>query len=235
MTRICLLLIGVVALWSFNSPMIASQTVNHGQELVFRVLLDGKPIGMHRFQFDVQDGRETVIISADFKVTFLAIPVYSYEHRNRELWSNGCLQAIEAYTDDNGDESYVKGQRNGIVFEVVTHHETMALQSDCVMSFAYWDRRILHQEKLLNAQTGDYLRVDIEDSGNEQLRLEQMEIAARRFNLTNEDKGIDISLWYSAESGRWLSLESRVDGRVIRYLPMGYRPALSGSFIGNGE
>ncbi len=219
MTRPSLLLAGIAALLLHNLPVFALQAASQRQELIFQVWLDDEPIGMHSFRFTTHASHETVDIRADFDVTFLTIPVYSYDHRNRETWSNGCLEMIEAYTDNNGDEYRVHGQRSGAVFELITLGETTELQNDCVMSFAYWDQRILRQNKLLNAQNGDYLPVETKAAGTEQLQLGHTQVSARRYDLRNQDKGIDISIWYGIESGHWLSLESRVDGRVIRYLP----------------
>ncbi len=213
------LLAGMTTLLLQNPLAGASQTISHNQELVFQVLLDDKYIGTHSFRFASHGGRETVDINADFDMTFLAIPIYSYDHRNRETWNNGCLETVKSHTDDNGDEYRINGRHIGSVFEVVTRHEVVELQSDCVMSFAYWDRRILSQNKLLNSQTGDYLPINIKAVGTEQLQLDRAKVTAQRYNLRSEDKGIDISIWYNAESGKWLSLESRLDGRVIRYLP----------------
>jgi hypothetical protein len=52
------------------------------------------------------------------------------------------------------------------------------------------------------------------------LKLPERSVAADIYRLRNADEQIDISLWYARADGRWLSLESRVEGgRVIRYLP----------------
>lgn len=211
-----LLLAGALAL-----PGASIATTEPASELLFRVLLDDKDIGVHRFSVARQGDRELVEIEADFRVTFLAIPVYRYDHRNREIWRDGCLLRIESKTDDNGDEFRVEGEDLGERFVVATQDETTELDADCVMSFAYWNREFLTQGSLLNAQTGDYLPVDIEELGIESLRLGDESVEARRYRLSNRDEEIDISVWYATDTGRWLSLESRVGGkRVLRYQPL---------------
>ena len=226
MAKSKLLMAGITALGLQNLQAVAAtQPVDRSEELVFQVLLNDKDIGQHSFRVETAAGRETVDINAEFDVTFLAIPVYSYDHRNRETWRGGCLETIEAFTDDNGDESRVEGQRRDSGFELAAAGKTIELQSDCVMSFAYWDKRILSQSRLLNSQTGEYLPIEIETVGTEQLQLGNGRVDADRYNLRNRDEDIDISIWYDVESEEWLSLESRVDGRVIRYLPAEYRTA----------
>lgn len=202
-------------------PGAVAATAEPAGELLFRVLLDDKDIGVHRFLVAREDERELVRIEADFDVTFFAIPVYSYDHRNRETWNNGCLERIESRTDDNGDEFRVEGEDRGDRFVVSTQDATIELEADCVMSFAYWNRDFLSQARLLNAQTGEYLPVSVEELGTETLRLGDASMMARRYRLLNREEEIDINVWYDAGSGRWLSLESRVGGdRVLRYLPL---------------
>lgn len=223
MTRKLLLCLTSLALGTMAWNVNGSQTTTAGeQELRFRVLLNDKEIGFHSFRVDNRGDLETVDIEADFDVTFLAIPVYSYDHRNREVWVDGCLDRIASMTDDNGDRYQVEGQRQAGEFVVSTGQAQVELQADCVMTFAYWNPRFLGQSRLLNAQTGEYLPIEIVAAGSEQIELGGEPVAARRYNLRNRDQEIDISIWYRAESDEWLSLESRVDGRVIRYLPAGY-------------
>ena len=79
---------------------------------------------------------------------------------------------------------------------------------------------MLEQRALLNAQTGEYLPIEVEYVGEESLDLDGKTVRAIRYQLRNTDEEIDITVWYESVSKRWLSLESRVGGdRVIRYLP----------------
>jgi len=196
-------------------PMQASE------ELHFRVLLDDKEIGHHIFRVTDHAGNQTVDIRAEFDVTFFAIPVYSYAHDNREVWKNGCLSEIISRTDDNGKKFLVEGEAKGGLFSVATREMNRQLQSKCVMTFAYWNREFLQQSRLLNAQTGDYLSVNVDFEGTEPLRVGKDTIPALRYRLRNQEKKLDITVWYQKSSGRWLSLESKVGrGKLIRYLPV---------------
>lgn len=203
----------------FAASAAATQVAREGEELIFRVLLNNREIGFHSFKVAAEAKRQTVDINADFDVTFFAIPVYSYDHNSREIWSNGCLEKIASFTEDNGDEYAVNGELNGNAFKVTTRNDQLQLENSCVMTFAHWNKDFLRQAQLLNAQTGEYFPVEISFKGIEQLPLGSEKVSARRYNLRNKEQGIDISVWYEASSSQWLSLESRVDGRVIRYLP----------------
>ena len=191
------------------------------QEFNFKVLLDDREIGFHRFQVTRQDDRQTVDIEADFKVTFFAIPFYRYGHSNQEVWQSGCLESIQSTTNDNGDSFSVDGRRDQAGFSISTQSDAFNLNGSCVMTFAYWNMEMLEQSALLNAQTGEYLPVEIEFSGEEVLKFDDQSVSASRYRLRNSDQELDISIWYETGTGRWLSLESRVaDDRIIRYLPV---------------
>ncbi len=192
-------------------------------DLEFRVLLGEKDIGRHSFRVTGDGERAVVDIDADFEVTFLAIPVYRYRHTNREVWRDGCLASIASRTDDNGELQSLEGEVGEDSFVLRTRNGSRDLEAGCVMTFAYWNPDFLNRTALLNAQTGDYVAVDVERAGLDDLRLEKSRFRAERYRLSNADEGIDISLWYEADTRRWLALESRVDGKVIRYVPV--RPA----------
>jgi len=185
------------------------------REWRFRVLLDEAEVGTHTFRVEERDGERRVASDARFTVKFLFFDAYTYSHRARERWQGECLSGIEARTDDNGESLAVRGARRGAHFEVATHDGTARLPG-CVMSFAYWNPRMLAQPRLLNAQTGEYTEVKIEPLGEETLSVRGAPLRARRYVLSAEDFRID--LWYAA-SDEWVQLESRTSGgRVLRYL-----------------
>jgi hypothetical protein len=197
------------------------------QEWRFRVFLDDREIGTHEFRVRADGGIERVEIDARFDVRFLFINAYRYRHQNVEVWQDGCLQRIEAQTDDNGDLLQVSGRTDSAGFVVDGARGDTVLDNDCVASFAYWNPEILDAGRLLNAQTGEYVNVDIEIAAEERLVVDGRELPARRYTVAMEDGY--ISLWYHRDNGQWLALESPTPGgRLLRYepiqLPFGPQP-----------
>jgi hypothetical protein len=180
----------------------------------FQVLLDGKPIGSHRFQVTGQASETTLLSEADFKVTVLAVPVYRYRHVSQESFQDGCLQRLEASTTENGAHHEVRGSLSDSAFVVMTPQGASRLPA-CIMTFDYWNPRILQQSHLLNPQTGAYVPVVITHLGAEVLAIEGKPEPAEIYLLVAD--AMKIKLWYSADE-RWLALESPTpDGRLMRY------------------
>ena len=195
----------------------AGQAADAPREWRFRVLLNDKHIGHHSFRVSQQEGLEQVEIEANFDVRILFINAYSYRHRNIERWAGECLAEIRSTTEDGGESFSVAGAAREGRFVLDTQSGGQELASECVRTFAYWDPRLLDAPRLLNAQTGEWVDVQIADGGVEQLQVNGKSISARRYLLQMPEG--TISLWYGPQD-QWLALEAPAPGgRVLRYVP----------------
>jgi hypothetical protein len=187
------------------------------REWEFRVLLDGDEIGYHRFELTSDGPLSRVRSEASFLVRVLFFDAYRYRHENEELWRDGCLEAIDARTRVNGKSLAVRGERDERGFVVATEDEREVL-GQCVMSFAYWKPEFLDQERLLNAQTGEYMPVDIAPETEETLEIGGRPFPAVRYSLNAGEMA--MRLWYTPDR-EWLALESTTKGgRLLRYEPV---------------
>lgn len=194
----------------------AAMAAEPAKQWDFRVYLDDREIGYHRVRMTPQEDGTRVSTEARFDVKFLFISAFRYEHRSDEMWRDACLYGIDARTDKNGDELFVRGEASGDGISVQTPDGERQLPG-CVRSFAYWDPELLQTTRLLNAQTGAYQPVQIEALGQASLDVDGREIDARKYRLMVDNSAVD--LWYTPEM-EWLALESTTrDGYRIRYLP----------------
>ena len=210
-----ILAIAVPLTASLGLPVHASVT-EEVRNLNFNVFLDDRDIGFQRFTVTPTAEGTRIDTEARFEVKFLRITAFAYDHRNTELWRDGCLQAITARTDSNGKQQVVNGRDRGSAFVVATAEGEQRL-GDCVASFAYWDRNLLLQrQRLLNSQTGEYTPVRIDRLGQGQVRIAEREVTVQRYAIRGQ--GIDISLAYTVDGGEWVSLDSKLEsGRTLRY------------------
>jgi hypothetical protein len=196
-----------------SSPDASATGTGNGREWNFRVLLDDKEIGWHRYVVRA-DGESTAVESrAQFDVRFLFLNAYRYRHEARERWRGACLDALESRTETNGSVEEVAA---------ATYDETLVVAGPsgdarlggCVMSFAYWDPRVLRATRLLNSQTGELMPVRVDERGTERLTVAGRAVPATRHRLSAPD--LQIDLWYA--DGRWVALEALAPGgRMLRY------------------
>lgn len=183
----------------------------------FKVLLDGKPIGDHTFRVSRDGDTQRVEVDARFKVKVLFVTVYAYQLEDREVWRNGCLDEISSRTRVNGRGFSVEGTKSAGILRVAHGPEddaSITPITGCVMSFAYWDKAILRQDRLLNVQTGHYMKIRVDDLGPQAVEIQGEKIPAHHYRLRAEK--LDIDLWYGP-GGEWLQLESRIRGRTLKY------------------
>ena len=215
MLRICatILLASIVAYPAWSSTM---PTLQGTRTLTLDVFLDERPIGRQRFDLQPTTTGLRIVSAADFEVRILGFKAFGYTHRNQEEWRNGCLEKIRSSTDSNGRRYQVDGGLEGGTLTVVATGVT-AQMTDCVGSFAYWDKsQLVSREKLLNPQTGEYMSIKVTRQGEGVLRIDERDLPVESYALTG--KGIDIALHYSLVDGDWLGLDSRVEnGRTLRY------------------
>ena len=211
-------LLGGAAALLLGAASAAGADTGAELEWKFQVFLDKKEIGYHDYRVS-QDGTERQVdTEAQFDVKVLFIKAYSYRHQNTETWSDECLTAITAKTDANGDDFLVRGSRSGDAFSVDNGKEQSTLPG-CVMSFAYWNPALLQQDRLLNAQTGEYQDVEIREGDLRTFEVDGERIIAQQYDLVL-DNGT-ISVWYSTDNQRWVALDAPAKGkRRIRYEPI---------------
>ncbi|HYQ72482.1 MAG TPA: DUF6134 family protein [Gammaproteobacteria bacterium] len=207
---------GILAAWFAAIALPASGgAADAAKEWRFRVYLDDQEVGYHHFHLTQADTATRLISKAEMQVTFLKIPFFTYRHENIERWNGACLESIDSVTDENGERYRVNGNAGDDGFRV-TGSTGEAVLPDCISTFAYWDKAFLQQGSLLNAQTGEYIDVQVDYLGEQPISAGDTTRSAHRYRLETDD--LDLELWYSQE-GHWLALQSTVDGgRLLRYV-----------------
>jgi hypothetical protein len=208
-------LFAIVLLFGFGATGATVSPDEAQRSWQFDVLLDGSPIGYHRFDLMSRESELEVRSEASFDVRFLFINAFRYRHSNRELWEGECLRLIESSTRQNGEEFAVSGERLAEGLRVEANGKADQLDG-CVMTFAYWNPRFLEQTRLLHPQTGEYMSVDVQPLGREELTVRGESVIASAYQVKARD--VDITVYYS-DDDEWLGLESIAKGgRIIRYV-----------------
>lgn len=207
--------IGMAALIVLSIAAAAVRAAEAPRLWAFRVLLDGRPIGEHRFALSAaaSAAERTLSSEAEFTVRWLGLVVYRYRHRAVERWRGDCLAALSADTDDGGQRSSVAAVQEDAEFRVVSPATQLA--SGCVMSFAYWNPAIRGQGRLLNAQTGRIEAVTITPLQSRPSEPGLRDLAVQGLRITGLQQ--PITVWYTQEWD-WVGLDTVVEGgRQLSY------------------
>lgn len=174
------------------------------EEWKFDAVLNNKVVGQHVFTLE----NNKMISKADFHIEFLFMDIY-YQHKSEETWAEECLSSISSNTNDDGDLFEVNGNNDSGSFLITTKKDSFDLPS-CIMTFAYWNPKVLEQDNLLNAQNGQYLEVKTTMLKKENLLVRGKNITTNCYEMTASKDGqekLKIRLWYDQDM-QWVALKS---------------------------
>ncbi|MEM7023367.1 MAG: DUF6134 family protein [Pseudomonadota bacterium] len=200
--------------WFWPFPAIAT-TAN----LYFEARRNGDPIGHHAVRFSEKEGRLIVDIEISLAVTFAFIPLYRYQHENREVWTDGRLLRLDSKTDDDGDEHWVSARADGNEILVDSSAGRIDVPRDTLPT-SYWNEEMLTRDVWLDTQAGVLRRSRVEVLPPGPIVAAGREVEANRYRLAGD---IDCELWY--HKGRWSKLLfTASDGSTIDYLLLASSP-----------
>ncbi len=182
-------------------------TNTFAKEWAFDVYLDKTKMGTHTF---VLDDDNMMTSTANFKVNVLFFNAYSYNHLAKEQWHDDCLSTLEAETIENKIQTNVSGLLQNGFFKINVNNSKTQMLPACLMTFAYWNPKILSQNKLLNPQNAEYLTTKVKQMGTENINVKGVEIKTEHYylqGLSGNKAKLNIDLWYD-QNKNWVALQS---------------------------
>ena len=213
LSGILLILLGQISVASetTDGPVDAIQGVATSKgvdtNLAFKVFLNDREVGSHTYRLQQQGESLLVSSTMNLDFTILRVKKIKYRHQADEVWQGGCLVSLTSRTEKQGRNTTVDALTNASGLTVV-HSEGTAIIEGCAKGFAYWNPALLEANFLLNAESGEYVPVDISATHSSEDNITHMLI---------DSPQVDVHLQYDA-AGHWLSLESELQfGGLIRY------------------
>lgn len=177
------------------------------RQLTFDIRREGASIGRHAVRFSRDGDLLEVDIEIDISVSLALIPLFSYRHRNREVWRDGRLASLDSETDDDGEHLKVAVRRRGVGLWVEGTDGGFLAPAD-VLPTSYWNPRTVEQSRLLDSQHGRLLAVSPRLIGEERLPGGP----AWRYRLSGD---LNLDLWYAGDE--WAKIAFEVRGAAVSY------------------
>ncbi|MDA0785695.1 MAG: DUF6134 family protein [Proteobacteria bacterium] len=195
----------VVPAWADAAPQNGT--------LRFEVDFDGRPIGEHALTFESQpDGSLNVAIDIDLAIKFGPFTVFSYSQQNRTRWRGGQLVSLQSETDDDGTQHRLRAIAEAGALRVLTEEATFKVTASMLPS-TYWMASTVHQNQLLNSQTGELLEIAVRKLGRTSVAGPAGAIPATHYRM---DGDLEIDLWYD-DSDVLVGLAFEARGAQVAY------------------
>jgi len=166
--------------------------------LAFKVRRNDSDFGYHIIEFTTRsDGKLEIKVKIRFQVKVGPFTVFRYEHDNVEVWDDAGVYSIDAETNDNGEEEYLKVRR--VDGETMRIDGTLNQDPNAPLSLlpsTYWNIDTVAQSQLLSTENGKILEVTIEDKGPKSIMAKGRQIEARHYVITGT---LRMNVWYDAK------------------------------------
>ena len=167
---------------------------------IFTVGVDGKKAGDYQLTISrLADGSLATSAASDVRVTILAIPVYTYTYRGREVWKGGRLQHFESSGKEKGKEFAIRADADGSTLRVVANGVERRTRPEVWMTSCwqlpearYRNREVL----LLGCDTGADVQGHLQFVASESIKVAgQMQTCAHYRVM----KDVVHDVWYDGQ------------------------------------
>jgi hypothetical protein len=166
----------------------------------FSITVDGKSAGEYQMNIQRQaDGSVSMAASSNVRVTVLAIPVYTYSYRGKEIWKNGQLQHFESAGKEKGKEFSVRADVDGSALRVIangqehtTRHNVWTTSCWQLPPAAYRNNEIV----LMGCDTGAVSASRLQFIGTEKINVAGTETTCTHYRVVRDSAH---DLWYDAQ------------------------------------
>jgi hypothetical protein len=184
------------------------------QDIRFRALRAGSQIGDHKISFRTDGNRLVVETNVEMVVRVLMFTAFRFKHQSEEVWESGRLLSINSVTDDDGTFLRVSGGAVADGFRIVGPEGPFLAATTLMTSNTLWDRRVVREDRLLDAQRGGEIGLVAKQLDDEQVATPRGPTRASCYQMiTPPCAG---RLFYDAE-GRWVKALFELRGESIEY------------------
>lgn len=196
----------------------------------FTILRDGDDIGFHAIALNRDGADLRVAIDIEIVVRVLGIAAYRYEMRNREVWRDGALVAMDCAVNDDGERKTVRAVRDAQGLRVEGPLYTGAAP-DLAATTTYFTTEFLRRETWISTDNGELYPMTIAPDGSERIAVGAGgAVECARWRATN-NADFDVTLYYDSR-GEWASVAFDAGGKRAVYVPDSLDDSFASIWVG---
>lgn len=208
--RNCFMLVAAVVL---ATPAATAAPAGNAGEYTFTVLMDGSPVGHHRFAFECQGDRIEIREETEIEVRLAMIPIYAFEHEGRQVWEDGRAVRIDATTNVNGEKIDIRVRPNGEGY-IRTVNGRVDKFDDSTAVLAFWNKDTLKHHAFFSAMEDKTLDVSFQLVGQETIAVSGKQLETDHYRMVGDE---ERDLWFD-RAGRIVKLAFRRHGSEVEYV-----------------
>ena len=156
---------------------------------------DGAAIGTHRVTVSPDGEDVKVETETSLEVTLGPLTLYAMEHLRLEVWRDGELEEMTAYTDKNGDVYDIAITRDAEGYTRVINGRTDRFEPSMRL-LALWHEDLFEFSSFLSPMEDKTYKISVDFIGADKINLINRSVDAVAYRMSGDT---NRELWYDAE------------------------------------
>ena len=179
--------------------------------LEYELFRNNQPIGYHKFNFDREGNKLSIISEVSFKITKLGVDLYKYFAKSVENYDNGNFKSYTSKTKQNKKDRYVNIKIDNSDNKLII--DGSSYQGKANKNFivgTWWNHEIIQAKAQISGISGRIIEQTVTFIGKEEIKLGEKTFKTLRFNFKSSDeslpesKRLNTDIWYEEDTYLWV-------------------------------
>ena len=131
--------------------------------LEYELFRNNKSIGYHKFIFEREGKKLTILSDISFKITKLGVDLYKYAAKGEEKYNDGTFEGFKSKTDQNKKEKYVNISVDPQDKNLIIDGSSFKGKADKEMIIGtWWNHEIIKKKAQISAISGRIIKQKLE-------------------------------------------------------------------------
>ena len=205
-----LLSIAIYLLFAFKSFAHVEHYANY-EYLEYELFRNNKSIGYHKFDFQRDNDKLSVVSEVSFEISKLGVNLYNYFAKSEENYKNGIFKSYSSTTKQNKKDRYVN-------ISVNTTDKSLLIDGSSYKGKAnkefivgtWWNHEIIKAKAQISGISGRIIEQTVTFIGKEEIKIGEKIYKTLHFNFKSSDdtlpdsKKLDTHIWYEEKTNLWV-------------------------------
>lgn len=182
-------------------------------EYHYTIIREGEPIGIHRVTVSPEGQATKVEAKTDLEVTFGPLTLYEMQHLRREIWRNGELEEMTAFTNKNGDVYDIAITREPAGYTRVINGRTDSFDRS-IKLLALWHEDLFEHTSFLSPMEDRIYEVSVDLVGAAKVELLDRSVDTLHYRISGDT---NREIWYD-EAGHIMKVRLLDYSSEIEYV-----------------
>ena len=205
-----LLSIAIFSLFSFKSFSHVEHYANFSY-LEYELFRNNKSIGYHKFDFQRDEEKLSVISEVNFKITKLGVDLFKYFAKSIENYEKGIFKNYSSKTKQNKKDRYVNINFAPADDVLIIDGSSYKGKADTKFIVGtWWNHEIIKAKSQISGISGRIIEQTVTFVGKEEIKIENKIYKTLRFNFKSSDatlpesKRLNTDIWYEEDTYLWV-------------------------------